>query len=51
VVAEIHGLLWVKITLGENECGEVETPEARIAEVICSRRSMGDTRRQIVDFG
>jgi hypothetical protein len=39
------------ITLGESECGEVETPEARRAEVVCSRRSVGDTRRQIIDFG
>jgi hypothetical protein len=37
----IHGgNMWTsgEITSGENKCGEVETPEARRAEVICSRR-------------
>jgi hypothetical protein len=40
-----------EITSGENECGEVETPEAQRDEVNCSRRSVGDTHREIVDFG
>jgi hypothetical protein len=39
-----------EITPGESEWGEVETPEARRAEVIYSRRSVGDTRQQIAYF-
>jgi hypothetical protein len=39
-----------EITPGESEWGEVETPEARRAEVIYSRRSMEDMRQQITYF-
>jgi hypothetical protein len=41
------GIRWNsgEITPRESERGEVETPEARRVELICSHRSVGDMRR------
>jgi hypothetical protein len=38
-------------TPGESEGGEFETPEARIAEVVCGRRSVGGTRQIMSTLG
>jgi hypothetical protein len=41
----------VKVLSGESEGREFETPEARIAEVACGRRSVGGTCQWIVNSG